>query len=507
MAYVDESLETPSALEWSYGGSLSSYTGTFILGYDETAGEAQWRWDSTGTQFQFQFRVKRRFSQQVEEALGSEPYGDDADAYDTTVSDELWESWEGCMDGHSWAEDNGFDLLDECWCGNDVGEDEFLGTAYTERENGACLLTKWTFPVDFSDETYDAYEVQARVRLYKSWTNSCSAWKYSTLYVYPKPQVTDIAASISGGDVVIEAATTFMREGAVRVYYRLKDGDDTTAHSKSGLGSIGDGGASTVSWTVDGLSCLGDDETTVRLKQFYCWTDGSVEWGIPDVTIAALKPYSVPVGSLSTGTADVDLDVAVGDGGTLVVSAGSDCTVVASYTDEHGRTWCESYGLDAGESVTILPPLDVPVKIVAVATADGATATETVSAIVPSTGLVRWDYGDESFEMVYDPEESWGFEMDGETVKTAGADRPVSRYGEGGAVSIDVDGTYIRDLPGSDSMGDDWLAPMMQLTETHDWLLRTPHGGRFDVFVEKLAYTWESEGVVAVSVTMQEVDS
>lgn len=179
--------------------------------------------------------------------------------------------------------------------------------------------------------------------------------------------------------------------------------------------------------------------------------EASIDW--PSVTVSvASTGATVPENAFASASWEDTL-------------GNSSMTDVELVSEDGGTTWTGS--LDP-------VPFDMPVSITACVVGGGGFIVLTSEVTVPSKGIamVSWP-GSDGFALRYDKDWSGKWTTEGESVKTAGRDLPVSRYGRGGEMTLKLSG---RLLSTSYPEGDGDLKHLEPLKEAHDWIVRLPGG-------------------------------
>ncbi len=464
MAQVTTEYAVPTAIAWakpdarSYGSQAELAKGS---------AKARLRWSSNSKTFQVQWRRRGRLSPAAVDALP------DSDSRKNSVGAEVWDEWP-----------------DE-WEGCDLATEGHLDVSDTTRDNGAVMMNDYIeFPDRFAER--DFWEVQVRVRAWDSYTYKVSNWCYDTLEVAYVPEVTSISASRNAdGTFRFDVESDWQRDG--NSLYWMLDQRPYPRYSVPDLGKR---------WDYDfPVGVAATDATSIRLRYLHVVTcDGA--------TVS--RKSTVPIAEHTPATIDAPTVTAEPDGsGGLAVSITSETvpydSVAAWYewTDEYGDHRAGQLDVEGSGSEWLAnvecPPFDVDIDIRVSVTKDGEWRTVAASASVPSNGLTVWSWEDETFSLYFNPEISYSYSADAESVKLDGDQLPVSRHGTGGTRTISASGTLYE-------LSDrDWLPELQRLCADHDWMLRAPGGARHRVMVKSVTHSRTPGHAVDVSVDMDEV--
>lgn len=444
-------------------------------------------WDSQYYTFQCQYRQCSRLSPAAQAIAGvADPWG-------------AWGAWqdpESAVSGDikSTTQKSG---LKSIWTGN-----------------------PFSFAYDFSN--YDMHKIQFRVRVFDEGSLTCSDWAYYDLLVVYRPIATATAEYLPDGGARISVTTNWTRGGGSfsvsETRYCMYNVNNLSLGPYWNLTRWWPGGsvalqAGSASMDVPpvalqdghiymcGLQLVTGDGAQATWPSNVYALDCAADQHAIDGTKPTPPVYDVPIAAHSNPP-DVDeptvTATSTGDGDLLVSVTGGtwdNVLVSCAWTDARGVISSASVGMSddgaAWNGVLVAPPFDVPVTITAAGVAGAKFATDSATATVPSEGAVELRHlsTGEAVRIKYDHRDTVQrrFTPEVETYKPAGATRPKSRYGEGGAMSLGISGTTPEVGATGGYLTEQGLAAWVQAESPGDWLLRIPGGERYSVALTSFA--------------------
>lgn len=126
---------------------------------------------------------------------------------------------------------------------------------------------------------------------------------------------------------------------------------------------------------------------------------------------------------------------------------------------------------------------------------------------IPSANLCTFtsDDGSESVNIKFNRTPSYSYANNAESVKVAGRDDPISRYGEGGERNFKLEGTALNPHYGQ---GGAWKDGIAALEESHDWIYRAEDGTRARVMISSVSCSEDKKSIdewVDISINMTQV--
>lgn len=470
MAQVTSKYAAPSSIRWDYDGDIGSGGWYSLTAAVPPGGKDLYiTWHSPYKTFQAQWRERRRLS--PANPLGVSPSG-------ATV----WEEW-GEWQGSNLSEDASIEVV------NPYGDIRYL-------------MAPLHFDYDFAE--YDRYEYQVRVRVIDEPTLLCSEWSYETLIVAFQPQWNYGSATRNAdGSVSVEVEHNMMRPCT------FKMGD---LKSSTILGAI-----------------LGITKTIGRMSERVVLPAGSGTVVIPASIIGSYKTVGTPNAqitsydnvsyggagsSFTVGQVDHDETIAAPSvtfkdadiyTAVTIADAGYDNVfVTAEWEDVYGNPHVEPLDvLGTWEAEFIAPPYGVEVIYRVTVVSDGKWRTSTFIRTVEAKGRMSFTDSDEYVELLYGTSWRTDSSLEGESIRCAGREKPVARYGEGSTNKIAAQGTLLSkrvDASGA------WLPEVRLLKSNSAWLFRNPLGERMKVMVNSVATSSEHPDIITLFVSMTEVE-
>lgn len=483
MAEIISGYTLPPEFWWASTGSnklgipTAGVSGAHISWYK--GGQAQ--------TYQVQYRERRRFSPSGYTAAGVAPANQ-------------WEAW------GEWQDPDGA-------VANDTASPVSVsGNVVTYQGHS------WAYGYDTS--TYDMYAVQLRVRVFDEPSATASQWAYATLDAVIRPWATLTALPNAQGGYTVTVVLENWQRGGNRLTidgtrYCMDNARGQSlgpwwnntpfwAGCTAGLGATGgtvdvpaaamSGGriyATNISVvTADGGTSVLDAS---NMYNYDCPADSNTGSAMHP---AGARVYMVPVGEHEdpAGVTAPTVTATQDEAGNLAVKVSGGewdgVSVWYTWTDArgvtgHGQADAAKASARIWGAQIIAPPFDVPITINASVTKNGQWVARSTTATVESGGAVelrRTDTG-ESLRVLYNARDTVRrcFDNDAETVKPAGAPRPKSRYGTGGAMSLSVSGLVPGEGVTGGMLTESALADFVQLEGAGDWLLRLPGGERYRV--------------------------
>lgn len=462
MAQVSTALAIPGGIVWNEPwGTTTSHVSR---GDVESTHKTHIQFRSKYKTFQVQWRLRRRLTPASVEALP------DTDTRKNSTGADVWEEWP------------------DMWSGDDIdNEAAHLVADLTYSDGNVICKADFSTPYDHSD--YDLWEVQIRVRAWDSYTLNVSEWGYRTLRVAFLPTISTLsAAPVAGGGATLTVDTDWQRSdltARLKLYsgqtVQVEDvGPDFTLDIPAA--DVSDGKArikSLAIGTVDvaRVTTIREREVTLSDEPATTLPDPSITWDGMTATLT------------STGDdyASVNAAAVWEDARGIPHSE----TIEASH---NGTTW--TLELDS-------PPYDIPITWrISVVGSNGTYKTVTETRTLESHGCYTWTYqGEVMLSLRLGVEAQHSVSPEGDSIKLAGAELPISRHGVGATRTIETKGyLLIRD-------NQDYLPELEQLREPHDWVYRAPGGERCKVIVTSYQYSRSTgrSGQLEVTIDMSEV--
>ncbi len=503
MSETTSSLAAPTLVKWAYdydsSGSFhsrtpigaSSYVSTnkyWVRDVETTSDpcEIALCWVSSYNTFQAQYRVRKRYSPAHAQAV-----------YGTT--------------GEQWT-----DYSD--WQGATITGTE-TATAATKAASGWAMNDTSPFATAYDFTTYDAIEWQARVRVYNASAGKCSEWCTSTLYIGFRPTVSCVAYWSSANCLTATVTTNWARGGTVRIV----GGGNGWENGRGWKSPYIYNTVTTTNYNGATIKCTFPASYVRYLtsKSEYLYADS---WqftpaldGNTSLTFAN-KNVAIAL-TAHPNDSTVKEPVIELDGDTLNIVDKSYAAVFAyvEWTDEECTAYAEEVELTKSgnywSGLLVSPPYDTELTIRAIGVSRDSTKwAQTIETFtIAANGRLSWtlDSGDGVVVRLFDskPTISLSEELEGTTTKTAGRNRPLSRYGTGGTRTISCSAVIMR--------GDMYECNEKHAQATHseisevlrtkaDMWFRAPNAGRYRVRVKSFSLTQSSDYEV-LSVDMEEV--
>lgn len=440
-------------------------------------------WTSQYYTFQVQYRTRERYSLAALALMGSDLR-------------DVWTTWSAWTDPESAVT-------------NDIA-------STTAKSGQVITYTGHPFAYTYDWTTYDARELELRVRVFDLTTLTCSDWTYQLLRVAYRPTVTATAAHEADGSISVQVISDWVRSGSM------------LSVSNPRRWSAYGGGSPSLGWPPSerwgGITKLLTDDTgdteflvpgNLAQSNNYVYF-GQLSFitgdGAEGITSALLYPsssmtvYRIAVtGHTNPPGVDVPTITATEDshGNLAVTVTGNYDTAAAWYTwtDARGVTKQQQIELAASGANTWAglieaPPYDVAITINAAGTKTGQWASDTITETVDSAGAVTLQHTatSERVSILYNARDTVKRKYDNEVAlfKPAGSSRSKSRYGEGGRMGLSVSGIspdVTQTVTGLECAG---VAAFAELETWGDWILRIPGGERYAVALK--SYALENAG-------------
>lgn len=449
-------------------------------------------WTSQYYTFQVQYRTRERYSLAALAGMGSNER-------------EVWTTWSAWTDPE-----------------NAVPTD----TKSTTAKSGQVITyTGHPFAFTYDWTTYDARQVDMRVRVIDELSLTVSEWAYWTLHVAYAPTVTATAAHEADGTISVAVTSDWVRSGSTLsvsdprrcevnvsnqslgpywgwlpwqrwggITQRLTDDTGDTEFIVPGAneqdGHIYFGQFSFI--TGDGAKGL----TSALVYAGTCTADQYASYGL---AIPLVYDIAVTAHTDDPGITEPTVTTSVDDAGNLIITSTD-----ASYDGVNAWvSWTDGRGTfqqlqvemtkDGGSwhGIVTAPPYDVEIDVAVTAVDNGDWRMVTTTATVPSNGILTLHHivTAESVSVLYNARETVQRRFDNEvaTFKPAGSSRPKSRYGEGGSMGISVSGISPDVSIAYDQLYRAGVAAFAQLETWGDWILRIPGGERYSVVLKSYA--------------------
>lgn len=149
------------------------------------------------------------------------------------------------------------------------------------------------------------------------------------------------------------------------------------------------------------------------------------------------------------------------------------------------------------------PPFDIDINITIACIKDGEYKIATSTARADSNGSFSLDWGNEHIEVHWDRKIDISNTRNVDNKQVIGRERPISRYGFGGARSFDISGKAVYDAYEVPQTRSDFDV----LWNPHDWWLRLPGGIKAKVQVKSWSVDdTKYDNAKDVSIKCEEVD-
>lgn len=475
MATLNSTYYVPSEIRWVDG--LKTVDSASISRESEAVVESggisrKLCWTCSHSNFQYQYRIRRRYSPPYAAAMGLSSDG------------EVWEDW-------------------GAWLGTDISKDERSAAERMAHVSNTTITTDaFMFAYDFSQ--FDKLEYQVRARAFNPFTFECSEWGYETLSVSYRPTARfSSSGRQDGGDVLLSVDTNWQR-GGNRFYMKnirpSKNG--ATSEVIKGAAVSASGLEPDYSVTIPARYVKTADKV---YADFYSYTsDGvSAKFEADYFNVKEKTPTgTISAPSVNFSDRDKETIVKVSPNGSKYDSV----FVTASYRDALGREVLieadsVSSQLESWTATFDAPPYDVTVTYrVSVSNSDGWIATE-AEHVTRSKGRCTWSSESDFVSLELDIEAASSYSPNVETYQTTrGTD--VARFGLGGSRSLTLHGKLLAD-DGA------WRPALEALRKPSAWVYRKPGGERYKVVVTAISESESKETtgrVISASVYMTEVE-
>lgn len=477
--------------------------------------------------YQVQYRTRKRLSSALVEAyrdagtLKASMLGDDG-RYWTD-----WEDWIGDIsDPHTanvWAQGGGALFVNKCF--------DHLFTFH-----------------DSDLEQYDRIELEVRLRVYNEPDTSCSDWVTAKIIIVKKINITSIKLCYgligkkndSDENYDLHSNLESSRPVYCRPYFLIDtDSDDSYPPKEvhvdyygysslglknklnpSGLRRVVANNYSRSHDIVVPITSYGttdyhhDPQAKVKVvisvatfidpyvwafapKSGYIWLYpeyGEEQESIPDPIVETSSNNStltITVKSASPSKDDYD-----SVSGSLSYNGlnGVPSNNTLDFTSDDSGVWTVDYEY---------PPFDIDINITIACIKDGEYKIATATARVDSNGSFSLDWANEHIEVHWDRKINVSNTRNVDNKQVIGRDRPISRYGFGGARSFDISGKAVYDAYEVPQTRSDFDV----LWNPHDWWLRLPGGIKAKVQVKSWSVDdTKYDNAKDVSIKCEEVD-
>lgn len=484
MATLNGNYVLPTRIRWSKSG-------TDTLGINPSGeGGTRIAFASQYYTFQVQYRTRDRYSPSGLATAGLSPVDE-------------WTDWGAWQDPENAERD---DAKSSC-----------------SKNGNVITYTGHSFALSYDMSTYDAHEIQLRVRVFDEPSLTCSEWSYGTVRGVINPTGTAAATRNADGSFALEVSTNWVRPGAV---LRIEDPRrcETNVRGESlgpywswlpwdkwaGVQTITNDGTGDAAVTVpgkveqDGHLYFGTfnfttaDGGVANFSSLYydgsCAADANRINGTPipriyDVEIGEhTEPAGIDEPTLTTTTENgsVVLDI---DGGTWDGAAAWYTWKDARGQEHSGQIALKNDG-EKWSGIIDAPPYDVAVSISVSVIENGEWVNRTTTVYVPSHGFITMQHGTaETVHIVYNHSDGVRrrFNNEIDIFKPAGTSRPKSRYGDGGTMTLTLSGLSPDVVPKFEGLERQGVAKFAELEVAGDWLLRIPGGERYTVALKSYA--------------------
>lgn len=504
MAQVTTSYATPTNLCWAWDTDSTSHSispigqrkyktgGIYkvtLLDTNARPCEICVSWVSSYETYQVQYRSRKRYSPAHAQAV-----------YGTTS--EQWTDWSE-------------------WDGASITGTETISPATEFSSDRFAMNDTTPFATAYDFATYDAIEWQVRVRVYNQPTAECSEWLTETLHIAFQPTVNGYAEWYSADTIKVTYETNWSRGGTIEIrgsqYWQNGRGwENYTPQIFRSQTATNTSGA-TITCLIKQSDIAYLEKTSKQL--FADW------WYFRP---ALNKCQEITVSNGKTGltltphpnSSAVTAPVITLDEDTVSIQDVSYTSLFAyvEWVDDEGRTYAEELTIALSNGVwsglLLSPPYDTELYIRAVAVGKDTTtwAQSCEEFTILSNGRLSWttDDGDGVKVRLFDnkPTISLSEELEGETSKPAGRNRPLARYGTGGTRTISCTAAIMRgDMNSINAKHNQsgHQAILNALRKKEDMWFRAPNSGRYRVRVKSFSLTQNNHYEI-LSVDMEEVE-
>lgn len=383
---------------------------------------------------------------------------------DQTAS-EVWEPWP------------------DAWSGDGIDSGQTYRTMTGDGNDKTVELASIVDDYDTGD--FDGIEYRARVRIYNSGDGAFSEWVERVFFVGYLPHVTAATFDTSAEGVRVSFTSNatrdysaYMVEGKGANPYRFTFAPDNPVYVSRGLAPLD---AETISFDA--------------ALSYGCTFDASLVSNGRVTLSRGIAPSAV-TNPIIAYTKGVRLGVSI----RATTGVYSDVDVCAKWTGADGSERFIEVQADYSApfwSVSLEVPFDTPIELVYKITAGSRYKLFTATETLPGWRKVWLTHDDVAIALAYDLEDTSPFNMDADTIKPAGASRPLSRYGQGGRREYTLNAT----IEAEDS------AIIYQLQEPTDWTLRA-YGDMRRVTVRSVTPTRKQglgEKLITLAILVEEV--
>lgn len=352
--------------------------------------------------------------------------------------------------------------------------------------------------VNVDQGTYDKKELQLEVRKFIANNATLNGVKISShgasctstiKCIYkPSPSCAGITFTPSGLSIPIES--DFKRNGnTVKINYIKVDGKTLLSNYKRDkYNYTGD----EVEVPLDRLAFIPVDGSSASMQIQFSTVDYTWTYNLSP-TINYTSSHGLTLNPTFTST----------DGWMELATVGN-------YTDKHcwilvendGRNKFSECETDSAGRFIIAPPLGVEYQVFITAeSSSGWGSYSEVRPAIDTCKYVLFNHDDGYAVLPWNVKIDWGLERDTEIVQTQGRDFESVYFGNGSSRQITITGDLLLD----DGIANSDFSDFAKLSVTDYAVVRFPYGERFDVAIEKVAFSAEYSRWRSVTITCREV--
>lgn len=478
-----ESMQIPSGIAWlvrktNEDGFISTKS-SVKQSVSQGGGSFRVCWQCNYDEYQYQYRVRRRYSPSYADSLGF---------YD---AESTWEDWSE-------------------WKGNSLSGAKSSTERYASTPSMSLVAATDSISISYDFSKYDKHEYQVRVRAFNESSKTYSEWGYGELTIVYEPlAVVASAVRQANGDVVLSVETNWLRGGNRFLLMNLRRESQhanpeewTTAISGVGqdfevtIPAKAVGGAKIIYATMMFKTSDENDGNGFTAQSF------SVSEQADDNTVKE------PVIEFDETESHCRVYVTGG--------AYSDVVITAEWIDFFGVAHIEN--LNAEEYTSIdsgggwtgkleAPPFGIDITYRVSVTERFKLRSKSVIRTTTNRKCLSLQPIGKEWCVELDRDLSWSSDASPnvEVVMLVGMARPTARRGIGGARTFNASGSFTS--PSTSGGDGEWLSKVEWLRRFNgEWMYRNPNGERAKVLITSVSDSTDTSGITTVSVSMTEVE-